>query len=175
MDYHNNVIEQALESYKVLGNKLWGVRIDTSKNMVDHMFDNQEENPEHYGVNIEQVKNLRSALDKVGANDVKIVVSSGFNAAKIKKFEEADTPVDSYGVGAGIFKFVSSFSADAVLLNGKKKQKRVANIDLIQNCKFTILKNNQFSKTPTKQSFWKIFIINNTLQKISKFKKLSII
>ncbi|UUD35768.1 nicotinate phosphoribosyltransferase [Mycoplasmopsis caviae] len=123
VDYHNNVIEQALESYKVLGNKLWGVRIDTSKNMVDHMFDNQEENPEHYGVNIEQVKNLRSALDKVGANDVKIVVSSGFNAAKIKKFEEADTPVDSYGVGAGIFKFVSSFSADAVLLNGKKEAK----------------------------------------------------
>ncbi|VEU63912.1 nicotinate phosphoribosyltransferase [Mycoplasmopsis fermentans] len=123
VDYHNNVITQALESYKVLGKKLWGVRIDTSKNMVDHMFDNEPENPEHYGVNIEQVKNLRKALDQAGAKDVKIVVSSGFNAEKIRKFEAANTPVDSYGVGQSIFKLVSSFSADAVLLNGKKQAK----------------------------------------------------
>ncbi|WP_429997412.1 phosphoglycerate kinase, partial [Mycoplasmopsis bovis] len=38
VDYHNNVIEQSLESFRKLGNRLYGVRIDTSKNMKDKMF-----------------------------------------------------------------------------------------------------------------------------------------
>ncbi|WP_036436099.1 nicotinate phosphoribosyltransferase [Mycoplasmopsis felifaucium] len=123
VDYHNNVIEQALESYKVLGAQLYGVRIDTSKNMKDHMFDNEPDNEEFYGVNIEQVKRLRKALDEAGAKDVKIIVSSGFNAEKIKKFEQANAPVDSYGVGQAIFKMVASFSADATILNGNREAK----------------------------------------------------
>lgn len=123
VDYHNNVIEQAIESYNVLGSQLYGVRIDTAKNMKDHMFDNEPDNPDYYGVNIEQVKRLRKALDKVGAKNVKIIVSSGFNTEKIKKFEDANTPVDSYGVGQSIFKLVCNFSADATLLNNKKEAK----------------------------------------------------
>ncbi|MGV2393362.1 UNVERIFIED_CONTAM: nicotinate phosphoribosyltransferase [Campylobacter lari] len=123
IDYHNDVIKQGLESYKVLKDKLYGVRIDTSKNMKDHMFDNEEDSDDFYGVNIEQVKRLRKALDDAGAKDVKIIVSSGFNANKIAKFEKAHTPVDAYGVGQGIFKMVCSFSADATLLNGKPEAK----------------------------------------------------
>ncbi|WP_406616722.1 nicotinate phosphoribosyltransferase [Mycoplasmopsis adleri] len=123
VDYHNDVIKQAIESYEVLGDQLYGVRIDTSKNMKDHMFDNEEDKSEYYGVNIEQVKRLRKALDKVGAKKVKIIVSSGFNADKIKRFEDAHTPVDSYGVGQAIFKLVCNFSADATLLNGKEEAK----------------------------------------------------
>ncbi len=30
VDYHNNVIEQSLESFRKLGNRLYGVRVDTS-------------------------------------------------------------------------------------------------------------------------------------------------
>ncbi|WP_029513851.1 nicotinate phosphoribosyltransferase [Mycoplasmopsis primatum] len=124
IDYHNDVIAQALESYTALGSRLYGVRIDTSKNMKDRMFDNESiDNKDHYGVNIDQVKNLRKALDDAGADNVKIIVSSGFNASKIRKFEEAKAPVDSYGVGQSIFKFECFFSADATLLNGNKEAK----------------------------------------------------
>ncbi|WP_027120639.1 nicotinate phosphoribosyltransferase [Mycoplasmopsis lipofaciens] len=123
VDYKNNVIEQALESYKILGSKLSGVRIDTSKNMKDHMFDNEIDKEEYYGVNVEQVKRLRKALDQAGAKDVKIIVSSGFDYKKIKHFEENNAPVDFYGVGQSIFKLTSSFSADATLLNNKKQAK----------------------------------------------------
>ncbi|NES53699.1 nicotinate phosphoribosyltransferase, partial [Escherichia coli] len=77
VDYHNNVIEQSLESFKELGNRLYGVRVDTSKNMKDKMFDNEPDNKEYYGVNIEMIKRLRKSLDEVGAKDVKIIVSSG--------------------------------------------------------------------------------------------------
>ncbi|UUM20148.1 nicotinate phosphoribosyltransferase [Mycoplasma sp. 1578d] len=120
VDYNNDVISDSLRVWNALGNKVWGVRIDTSKNMVDHMFDN--ENPQ-FGVNPEQIIRLRKALDQAGANDYKIVVSSGFNSQKIQEFEELNVPVDYYGVGQSIFKINNSFSADAVILNGQLEAK----------------------------------------------------
>ncbi|WP_029608890.1 nicotinate phosphoribosyltransferase [Mycoplasma simbae] len=123
VDYHNNVIRESLASYEAIGDKLWGVRIDTSKNMKDHMFDNEPDNPEYYGVNIEQVKRLRKALDEAGATNVKIVISSGLNAEKIAKFEAANAPVDAYGVGQAMFKPIVSFSADATMLNDHNQAK----------------------------------------------------
>lgn len=121
VDYHNDVITESLKVWKELGDKVWGIRIDTSKNMVDHMFDNDEE--KHYGVNPEQVFRLRKALDEAGATKYKIVVSSGFNPEKIKLFESLKVPVDFYGVGQSIFKLNNSFSADATILNGEKEAK----------------------------------------------------
>ncbi|WP_036464306.1 nicotinate phosphoribosyltransferase [Mycoplasmopsis sturni] len=120
VDYHNNIIEDSIKIWNELGNKVWGVRVDTSKNMVDHMFDGEEP---QYGVNPEQIIRLRKALDQVGAKEYKIVVSSGFNFEKIKEFEEKNVPVDYYGVGQSIFKLTRSFSADATILNGKFQAK----------------------------------------------------
>ncbi|MFV8471489.1 nicotinate phosphoribosyltransferase [Mycoplasma sp. B6188] len=120
IDYHNDVINDALKVWNALGDKVWGVRIDTSKNMVDHMFDGQEA---QYGVNPEQIFRLRKALDQAGATNHKIVVSSGFNAEKIQMFEELHVPVDYYGVGQSIFKLNNSFSADATVLNGQLQAK----------------------------------------------------
>ncbi|QCZ36558.1 nicotinate phosphoribosyltransferase [Mycoplasma nasistruthionis] len=120
VDYHNDVIKDSLRVYEALKDKVWGVRVDTSKNMIDHMFDNQEPK---FGVNPDQIINLRKALNQAGANDYKIVVSSGFDAQKIALFEELSVPVDYYGVGQSIFKLNNSFSADATILNGKKQAK----------------------------------------------------
>ncbi|WP_324673256.1 nicotinate phosphoribosyltransferase [Mycoplasma sp. 888] len=121
VDYHNDIISESLKVWNELRNLVWGVRIDTSKNMIDHMFDNDEE--KQNGVNPEQIKRLREALDKVGATDYKIVVSSGFNAEKIELFESLNVPVDYYGVGQSIFKLNNSFSADATILNGNPEAK----------------------------------------------------
>nr|WP_318029857.1 hypothetical protein [Mycoplasmopsis bovis] len=38
------------------------VRVDTSKNMKDKMFNNEADNKEYYGVNIEMIKRLREAF-----------------------------------------------------------------------------------------------------------------
>ncbi|WP_029513030.1 nicotinate phosphoribosyltransferase [Mycoplasmopsis iners] len=123
IDYHNDVIAQFKESYDELGAKLWGVRVDTSKSVKDHMFDNEEDKPEYYGVNLEQIKRLRKAMDDYGAKDVKIAVSSGFDAKKIANFEANCAPVDFYGVGQSIFKLTCAFSADATVLNGHNQAK----------------------------------------------------
>ncbi|WP_406613685.1 nicotinate phosphoribosyltransferase [Mycoplasma corogypsi] len=120
VDYHNDVIGESLKVYNALKDKVWGVRIDTSANMVDRMFDNQEP---HYGVNPTQIKNLRKALDNAGATNYKIIVSSGITADKITEFEAQNTPVDYYGVGQSILNININFSADATMLNGKKQAK----------------------------------------------------
>ena len=117
VDFNNDVIKDSLLVLKELGKKLAGVRIDTSKNMVDKMFLNEEP---QYGVNIEQVKRLREALDDNDGSHVNIIVSSGFDAKKIVDFEKHNAPVDSYGVGESILKINIGFSCDAVILDGKK-------------------------------------------------------
>jgi hypothetical protein len=68
----------------------------------------------YYGVNQTLVKLVRAALDQDGFNHVKIVVSGGFDAQKIKFFEKEKTPVDVYGVGSSLLKGSNDFTADIV-------------------------------------------------------------
>ncbi|WP_373437110.1 nicotinate phosphoribosyltransferase [Metamycoplasma equirhinis] len=117
VDFHNDVIADSLACLKEFGKKLYGVRIDTSKALIDKMF---TEGEAEFGVTPTQVKRLREALDQNGGKHVKITVSSGFNAEKIKDFEDEKTPVDAYGVGASLLKVWVNFSADATKLNDEK-------------------------------------------------------
>lgn len=117
VDFHNDVISDSLACLKKFKEKLKGVRIDTSKSMIDKMF---KEGEAQFGVNPLQVKKLREALDKNGGKHVKITVSSGFDENRIKEFEDEHTPVDSYGVGEALLRIKIHFSADATKINGKK-------------------------------------------------------
>lgn len=126
VDYNNDVITDSLKLAGVFGETLKGVRIDTSKNMVDsyfcrnaHLlgkFDPRGANPELFFA-------LREALDNEGYQHVKIVASGGFTIDKIKAFEEAAVPVDMYGVGSSLLKINISFTGDNVILNGKNEAK----------------------------------------------------
>ncbi|MGL6125455.1 MAG: nicotinate phosphoribosyltransferase [Metamycoplasmataceae bacterium] len=120
VDFNNDVISDSLAVLKAFGKKIWGVRVDTSINMVDKMFANEKP---QYGVNIEQIKRLRKALDEHGGKHVKIIVSSGFTHEKIAEFEKNKAPVDSYGVGESILKINIGFSCDAVIIDGKELAK----------------------------------------------------
>ncbi|AWX42627.1 nicotinic acid phosphoribosyltransferase [Metamycoplasma cloacale] len=120
VDFHNDVISDSLACLKKFGKELKGVRIDTSKAMIDKMF---TEGEAEFGVTPTQVKRLREALDLNGGEHVKITVSSGFNPARIAEFEAEKTPVDTYGVGAFMLNININFSADATLINGKKVAK----------------------------------------------------
>ena len=64
-------------------------------------------------------RNVRRALDAEGFQQVRIVVSGGFNVDKIHEFESQQVPVDAYGVGSSLFQGRFDFTADVVQLEGK--------------------------------------------------------
>ncbi|HHU28045.1 TPA: nicotinate phosphoribosyltransferase [bacterium] len=126
VDFNNDVITDSLKVAREFGDKLYGVRVDTSISLKDKYFDTIDYeklgiNP--YGVNPELIFALRKALDDEGFNHVKIIVSSGFNEKKIKEFVEKGVPVDTFGVGKSLLRTFVSFTGDCVMLNGKELAK----------------------------------------------------
>ena len=54
-----------------------------------------------------------------GHPHVRIVVSGGFNAEKIRRFEDEGVPVDAYGVGSSLLRGQNDFTADVVRVDGR--------------------------------------------------------
>ena len=126
VDYHNDVITDALLVADAMGEKLEGVRIDTSNMMIDQYFMRNQDSLGSFdprGVNPALVFALREALDNNGYQHVKIVASGGFTVEKIKQFEEQNVPVDTYGVGASLLKINNSFTGDNVEIDGVHQAK----------------------------------------------------
>jgi nicotinate phosphoribosyltransferase len=123
VDFENDSVRTALEVADALGEKLWGVRLDTSERLVDRSLwhDMGEFNPT--GVNPVLVRRVRQALDAAGHERIKIVVSGGFDAGKIHEFEELGTPVDAYGVGSALLRGQNDFTADVVRVEGRERAK----------------------------------------------------
>jgi len=119
VDFDNDSVRAAIEVAAALGDRLWGVRLDTSNTMVDRSLWPQMGRFDPRGVNPQLVWNVRNALDAAGYPNVKIVASGGFNAEKITLFESLGAPVDSYGVGSTLIRGENDFTADIVLLDGE--------------------------------------------------------
>ncbi len=121
VDFDNDCVAGAVEVAKKFGKKLWGIRLDTSENMVDKSLQKlPEKEAQHHGVNPTLVKSVRKALNKAGFSYVKIIVSGGFNKSKIAWFEKENTPVDIYTVGSAMLEGKNHFTADIVEVDGKK-------------------------------------------------------
>ncbi|TWI56930.1 nicotinate phosphoribosyltransferase [Halalkalibacter nanhaiisediminis] len=126
VDYNNDVITDALKVARAFGSELKGVRVDTSRTMVDRYF---SRNPEIMGsfdprgANPTLLFALREALNKEGFQHIKIIATGGFNAERIQVYEEAGVPVDIYGVGGSLLKLNIGFTGDNVLLNGEHEAK----------------------------------------------------
>jgi len=97
--------------------KIWGVRFDTSKSLRDKSVVPKDEGS--LGVCPELVWKARQKFDEIGAKDLKIIVSSGFDAKKIELFEKLQVPVDSYGVGSALLRDKIQITADIVEVDGK--------------------------------------------------------
>jgi nicotinate phosphoribosyltransferase len=123
VDFENDSVRTALEVAKALGPKLWGVRLDTSEQLVDRSLIEEMGGFRPTGVNPRLVEKVRGALDGAGFTEVRIVVSGGFNAERIREFEAADVPVDAYGVGSSLIRGENDFTADVVLLDGRPSAK----------------------------------------------------
>jgi len=113
---------------------LYGVRLDTSGSLRDVSVQPLGDLALDLGVTPRLVFNVRQALDSAWerwsipqawkeaareyCQNVKIVVSGGFNPDKIRKFEKLGVPADIYAVGSYLFNnngtTVTDFTADVV-------------------------------------------------------------
>jgi nicotinate phosphoribosyltransferase len=118
-DWENDSVRTALEVARALGPKLWGVRLDTSEDLVDRSLFEEMGGFKPVGVNPRLVENVRGALDQAGYPDVRIVASGGFTAERIREFEAAGVPVDAYGVGSSLIRGDNDFTADVVCVDGR--------------------------------------------------------
>ena len=119
VDFENDSVRTALEVADALGDRLWGVRLDTSEKLVDRSLWHEMGDFKPTGVNEVLVRRVREALDEAGHSRVKIVVSGGFDANRIREFEARAVPVDSYGVGSSLLRGGNDFTADIVQVDGK--------------------------------------------------------
>ncbi|MGQ4809840.1 hypothetical protein NKDENANG_03276 [Candidatus Entotheonellaceae bacterium PAL068K] len=110
---------------------LFGVRPDTSGNMVDQSIVPLGDPRLDCGVNPRLIVNLRQALDTLADHleipsdwleparryfrQVQIVATGGFNPERISRFEALGLPVDIYGVGSYLFEGGNNdYTADIV-------------------------------------------------------------
>jgi nicotinate phosphoribosyltransferase len=119
VDFENDSVDTSLRVAQALGDRLYGVRLDTSEKLIDRSVIPQMGRFDPTGVCPQLVWNVRSALDREGFRDVKIVVSGGFTVEKIVEFESLGVPADAYGVGSSLFQGRFDFTADIVLKEGK--------------------------------------------------------
>jgi nicotinate phosphoribosyltransferase len=123
VDFDNDSVRTALEVAEALGDHLWGVRLDTSESLVDVALQDEPDPERHRGVSPLLARRVRDALDGAGHGHVRIVVSGGFDAAKIASFEAEGAPVDAYGVGSSLLRGQNDFTADVVRVDGRSVAK----------------------------------------------------
>jgi nicotinate phosphoribosyltransferase len=88
IDTFKDEAEEALRVANALGDKLYGIRLDTPS--------------ERGRVTSDLVLEIRARLDQAGFRHVKIIVSGGLSPDRIRYFKDAGAPVDSYAVGSYI-------------------------------------------------------------------------
>jgi nicotinate phosphoribosyltransferase len=119
VDFDNDSVATSLACAKEFGERLWGVRLDTSGTMVDRSLWAEMGEFAPTGVNRRLVEKVRQALDDGGFGHVRVIVSGGFTAERIAAFEATGVPVDSYAVGSSLLKGSADYTADVVLREGR--------------------------------------------------------
>jgi len=120
IDTFKDEVEEAVRIADLLGERLFGVRVDTPA--------------ERGGVTPGLIREMRSKLDVAGHNKVKIIVSGGLTPERIIGLSEAGA--DSFGVGS----YISAASPidmtmDLKMVDGKPVAKRGRIPGLIDNPK----------------------------------------
>jgi len=111
VDTFKDEAEESLRVARAMGDRLWGVRLDTPA--------------ERGRVTPDLVIEVRARLDQVGYEHVRIVVSGGIDPARIRMFRERNAPVDAYGIGSAISGAPPiDFTADIKVIEGQPVAKR---------------------------------------------------
>jgi nicotinate phosphoribosyltransferase len=123
VDFENRSVRTALAVAEALGPRLWGVRLDTAGDLVDEDLRERLGERAPPGVSPELVQLVREALDAHGYRHVHIVVSGGFTVERIREFERRGAAVDAYGLGSALLRGGNDFTADVVVVEGRRLAK----------------------------------------------------
>ena len=111
VDTFRDEAEEALRVAEALGERLYGIRLDTPV--------------ERGRVTADLVREVRARLDMAGYDHVRIIVSGGLNPDRIRYFREQDAPVDSFAVGSYISgASPMDFTGDLKEIDGRPIAKR---------------------------------------------------
>jgi nicotinate phosphoribosyltransferase len=111
VDTFRDEAEESLRVADALGDRLWGVRLDTPS--------------ERGRVTADLVKEVRARLDLAGHERVKIVVSGGIDIERIAYFKASEAPIDSFAVGSAISDASPiDFTGDLKEIDGRPIAKR---------------------------------------------------
>jgi nicotinate phosphoribosyltransferase len=111
VDTFKDEAEESLRVAHALGDRLWGIRLDTPS--------------ERGRVTPALVIEVRARLDQAGFGNVKIVVSGGIDPARIQLFKARNAPVDAYGIGSAISGAPAiDFTADVKMVGDEPRAKR---------------------------------------------------
>ena len=111
VDTFKDEAEESLRVAEALGDRLWGVRLDTPS--------------ERGRVTPELVQGGSRAARPGRPPNVRIVVSGGIDVERIGVFKEAGAPVDSFAVGSAISKASPiDFTGDLKEIDGRPVAKR---------------------------------------------------
>ena len=111
VDTFRDEAEEALRVAAALGERLYGIRLDTPV--------------ERGRVTADLVKEIRARLDQAGHGHVRIVVSGGLTPDRIRYFKEQGAPADNFAVG-GYISGASpiDFTGDIKEIDGRPIAKR---------------------------------------------------
>jgi nicotinate phosphoribosyltransferase len=111
VDTFKDEAEEAIRVAHALGDRLYGIRLDTPS--------------ERGRVTPDLVKEVRARLDQEGYGHVQIVVSGGLTPERITYFKDQGAAVDSYAVGSYISGAAPiDFTADIKEIDGRPIAKR---------------------------------------------------
>jgi nicotinate phosphoribosyltransferase len=111
VDTFKDEAEESLRVAQSLGDRLYGIRLDTPS--------------ERGRVTPDLVREVRARLDQAGYGHVKIVVSGGLTPERMGVFKDAGAPVDSYAVGSYISGATPiDFTGDIKEIDGRPIAKR---------------------------------------------------
>ena len=127
VDTFKDEVEESLRVAEAMGDRLWGVRLDTPS--------------ERGRVTPELVVEVRANLDLAGYHGVKILVSGGIDAERIRMFVGQGSPIDGFGVGSAISGARPiDFTADVKEIDGRPVAKRGRLPGVIENSRLEKLK-----------------------------------
>ena len=118
VDFENDSAPE-MDVARALGPRLWGVRLDTSGQLVDRSCGTSRR--------FRPARRQRETRSRGAARRSTRTASSASGSslrvvsrvAKIDEFERRGVPVDAYGVGSSLIRGENDFTADIVLADGR--------------------------------------------------------